>query len=171
MSPAPICLMIIGLVILYFYPINEKRRQENHILLMGLRWGWELIRLSVASVSERKLQLKPLCSFAGILRIQRQILQNSPTWSSVFDTPTHQWRWLKSILHRAGPVNQGLFGQAGTVLSNQLLLLFHVKKLNNSKAFSHYAIHSFFQSDLHGLTSCITSNVWVLCTNVFLFKD
>uniref|UniRef100_H3CV19 MFSD2 lysolipid transporter A, lysophospholipid b n=1 Tax=Tetraodon nigroviridis TaxID=99883 RepID=H3CV19_TETNG len=28
-SAAPICLMIVGLVILYFYPIDEKRRQRN----------------------------------------------------------------------------------------------------------------------------------------------
>lgn len=28
-SAAPICLMIVGLVILYFYPIDEKRRQHN----------------------------------------------------------------------------------------------------------------------------------------------
>lgn len=68
----------------------------------------------------------------------------------------------ESILHRVAPMKRGLFGHVGTVLCNQLLLLFHVKKLNNSKAFSHHAIHSFFfQSDLHGLTTCITSNVWV----------
>lgn len=28
-SFAPICFMIIGLIVLYFYPIDEKRRQRN----------------------------------------------------------------------------------------------------------------------------------------------
>lgn len=33
-SAAPIFLTIIGLVILYFYPIDEKRRQRNRELLI-----------------------------------------------------------------------------------------------------------------------------------------
>lgn len=27
-APAPICLLLMGMVMFYFYPINEKRRQE-----------------------------------------------------------------------------------------------------------------------------------------------
>ncbi|GLD57941.1 sodium-dependent lysophosphatidylcholine symporter 1, partial [Lates japonicus] len=36
-SAAPIALIIIGLVILYFYPINEERRQGNRKLLQEQR--------------------------------------------------------------------------------------------------------------------------------------
>lgn len=36
-SAAPILLMILGLVILYFYPIDEKRRQHNREQLRKLR--------------------------------------------------------------------------------------------------------------------------------------
>ena len=36
-SAAPVVLIITGLIILYFYPIDEKRRQGNRKLLQEMR--------------------------------------------------------------------------------------------------------------------------------------
>lgn len=38
-SAAPIVLIIIGLLILYSYPIDEERRQGNRKLLQEQRWA------------------------------------------------------------------------------------------------------------------------------------
>ncbi|XP_059836559.1 sodium-dependent lysophosphatidylcholine symporter 1-like [Hypanus sabinus] len=42
MAPVPIMLVIIGLIIFYFYPINEARRRELKVELEGVVKYWEI---------------------------------------------------------------------------------------------------------------------------------
>uniref|UniRef100_UPI00398E3D65 sodium-dependent lysophosphatidylcholine symporter 1-like isoform X1 n=1 Tax=Pristiophorus japonicus TaxID=55135 RepID=UPI00398E3D65 len=41
-APVPITLLLIGLIIFYFYPINEARRKELKVELEGVVKGWEV---------------------------------------------------------------------------------------------------------------------------------
>lgn len=37
-APVPICLILVGMALFYFYPINEKRRQEIRSALEEAAW-------------------------------------------------------------------------------------------------------------------------------------
>lgn len=104
-SAAPVALILIGLGILYSYPIDEERRQYNHKMLQEMRWSPASPRSAPCPFGCGP-KLTPLVYLSGTARLilsrrrQRSLTSSSTFWTNRFK----DWHFALGGTKEPGPV-------------------------------------------------------------------